>query len=88
GKWKTNIGAGGTPVPCVLTSEQVEIALKASRCVGLDYTGVDIIEGYDRNYVLEVNGAPAWSGIMSVTGCNVADEIISYVIEKLESRDS
>jgi tetrahydromethanopterin:alpha-L-glutamate ligase len=88
GEWKTNIGAGGTPQACILTPAQAEIALRASHCVGLDYTGVDIIEGSDRDYVLEVNGAPGWGGIMAATGFDVAGEIISHVIERLESRES
>jgi tetrahydromethanopterin:alpha-L-glutamate ligase len=71
-----------------LTANQAEIALRASRCVGLDYTGVDIIEGNDKDYVLEVNGAPGWGGIMAATGCDVAGAIVSHVIDKLESRES
>jgi tetrahydromethanopterin:alpha-L-glutamate ligase len=88
GEWKTTIRTGGLPEPCSLTPEQYEIAVSASRCLSLDYTGVDIIEEFDRNYVLEVNGAPAWGGILEATGRNVADDIIAHVIDKLESRDS
>lgn len=88
GEWKTSISTGGLPEPCSLTPEQQEIAVNATRCLSLDYTGVDIIEEFDRNFVLEVNGAPAWGGILEATGRNVADDIISHVINKLESRDS
>lgn len=86
GRWKTNIRFGGVPAACTLTDEQRDISIRASRCLGLDYTGVDIIEGPDGNYILEVNGAPAWHGIMEATGRNVAEDIINYIIHRLERR--
>ncbi len=86
GRWKTNIRAGAMPVAHKLTDEQRVISVKASRSLGLDYTGVDIIEGPDGDYILEVNGAPAWSGIMEATGRNVAEDIINHIIHRLKSR--
>lgn len=88
GRWKTNIDEGGLPLACKLTDGQREMAVSASRCLGLDYTGVDIIEGPDRDYLLEVNGAPAWGGIMEATGRDVARDIVDHVIHRLENRDS
>jgi RimK family alpha-L-glutamate ligase len=88
GRWKTNIRAGGMPVATTLTDEQRDISVRISRCLGLDYTGVDIIEGPEGNYVLEVNGAPAWGGIMEATGRDVAQDIIDHVIQKLKNRGS
>lgn len=86
GRWKTNIRAGASPKACKLTKEQEEMSIRASRCLGLDYTGVDIIEGPDGDYILEVNGAPAWGGIMEATGRNVAEDIVSHVLHRLQCR--
>lgn len=88
GRWKTNIRAGAMPVAHKLTDEQRDMSVKASRYLGLDYTGVDIIEGLDGDYILEVNGAPAWSGIMEATGRNVAEDIINHIIRRLKSKDT
>ncbi|MBE0447923.1 MAG: RimK family alpha-L-glutamate ligase [Actinobacteria bacterium] len=85
GRWKTNIRAGARPIVCRLTTEQHDISIRASQGLGLDYTGVDIIEGPDGNYVLEVNGAPAWGGVMEATGRNIAQDIINYAIYRLDS---
>lgn len=84
GRWKTNLRAGATPVVCELTDGQRELAVSASRLLGLDYTGVDIIEGPDGDCVLEVNGAPAWGGIMQATGRDVAKDIVEHILRRLE----
>ncbi len=86
GRWKTNIRAGAQAERCELTKAQRMMAIKASRDLGLDYTGVDIIEGPDGDYILEVNGAPAWHGIIEATGRNVAEDIIHHIIHRLERR--
>jgi RimK family alpha-L-glutamate ligase len=86
GRWKTNIRAGAQAERCELTDAQREMATRASRDLGLDYTGVDIIEGPDGDYILEVNGAPAWHGIIEATGRNVAEDIIHHIIHRLERR--
>ena len=84
GRWKTNLRAGAVPVVCELTDEQRELAVGAGSALGLDYTGVDLIEGPDRNYVLEVNGAPAWGGIMQATGRDVAKDIVEHILRRLD----
>ena len=88
GRWKTNIRAGAKPVVCKLTAKQRDMSIQASKELGLDYTGVDIIEGPDGDYILEVNGAPAWGGVMNATGRNVAQDIVDHTIYRLESRAS
>lgn len=88
GDWKTNVRAGATPIRCDLSAEQRDIPVAASRALGLDYTGVDLIEGPDDIYILEVNGAPAWGGVMEATGRNVAKDIVDHVIRLLDSKES
>ncbi|MDP2210828.1 MAG: RimK family alpha-L-glutamate ligase [Candidatus Aquicultor sp.] len=84
GRWKTNLHAGAVPVVYELTDEQRVLAVRASSVLGLDYTGVDIIEGPDGDCVLEVNGAPAWGGIMQATGRDVAKDIVEHILRRLE----
>lgn len=84
GRWKTNIRAGAKPKACRLTAEQRDMSVRASKELGLDYTGVDIIEGPDGDYILEVNGAPAWGGVVEATGRNIAQDIVNHAIHRLE----
>lgn len=85
GGWKTNIFQGAKPKKISLSKELRDIAVKASQIAGLDYCGVDLISENGKTFVLELNGSPAWSGVSGATGKNIAAEIISAVIKKLQS---
>lgn len=66
--WITNRARGGKCLAAVLTKEIRELAEAASRAIGMNYAGVDIIRDAEGNYlVLEVNSIPAWRGLQSVT---------------------
>jgi len=84
--WKTNIaqGAQGIAVKAEEEPEVYELALKATRILGLEYAGVDI--AYDTStqkyFVLEVNAFPHWEGLRRATGVNPPDFIVEYVVNK------
>jgi len=80
GEWRTNIHLGGIPLPCELTEGLRRLALAAARAVGLDYTGVDILEGPQGPVVLEVNGTPLWQGIYQALGRDMAENIVEYAV--------
>jgi len=80
--WKTNVSQGAKPVGCKLSEELEEIAIKSAHAIGLDYTGIDIIEGKDGPYVIETNAAPSWHGLEEAIGENVSRKIIRYVRAK------
>ncbi len=84
GSWKTNIAQGGKGVPCRLTPDLEDLAIKAVKALGLWYGGVDIVESKDGPMVLEVNGTPDWRGLEAVTGVNPAREIVEYLIRKIK----
>lgn len=86
GHWKTNIHQGATPYPLKLAPELEELSVRAAKAVGLDYTGVDIIESDKGPMILEVNGTPFWAGVNTATGDNMADRIIRYTLSRLEER--
>lgn len=88
GDWKTNVAQGGVCEGCELSPEIRRMCVEAARVIGLDYTGVDIMEGPRGPVVLEVNGAPCWQGLLEGTGHNVADDIIRYVLQGLHSGNS
>lgn len=83
GSWKTNIAQGGKAVPCDLTPELRELAIRAVKALGLWYGGVDIAETDEGPVIFEVNGAPDWRGLEAATGVSPAKAIVQYLIEKL-----
>lgn len=57
-----------------------DLALRATRAVGLDICGVDILVAKNnRMYVIETNAAPSWKSIKEQCGKDVENEIIEYL---------
>jgi len=74
--WITNIakGAKAEPVTGPLQVKLETLALAASKAIGTDFAGIDIIPAADGGLlILEVNSMPAWSGLQSVVPVRVAD---------------
>ncbi len=64
------------PVPIQIA----ELALMATKAIGLDICGVDILVDEKNNmFVIEANAAPSWNLINKYCGVIVEDEIIKYL---------
>lgn len=57
GEWRTNVAIGGTPSGAVPPKDACELAIEATRALGIDFAGVDLLPLGDDWIVLEVNGA-------------------------------
>lgn len=82
--FRANITNGGTASTVALTDAQKNIALRAAQAVGATFAGVDLL--FDENeqpLVCEVNAAAHIRNIYNVTGINVADAMIDYILEDL-----
>ncbi len=66
------------PVP----SEDAELAIRATKAVGVDVGGVDVLteDATGKKYILEVNSAPGWKSIKLDTGVFVEKEILEYIL--------
>ena len=83
--FRANITNGGVAESVELSDEQRQIALDAARAVGAEFAGVDLLFGPGgRPLVCEVNAAAHIRNIYNVTGINVADAMIEYILEKLQ----
>jgi len=82
--WRTNVALGGNVEDATedLSQEVVDIATKASDVVGLDYAGVDIVEGNEGRFVLEVNPTAGFKGLYEATGRSPAPYIAALAIER------
>jgi RimK family alpha-L-glutamate ligase len=82
--WRTNVALGGDVenVTDTMPDEVAETARRAADVVGLDYAGVDLIEGHDGWYVLEVNPTAGFKGLYQATGRSAAPYIAQLAIEK------
>jgi ribosomal protein S6--L-glutamate ligase len=77
--FRANISQGGAGRKITLSLEDEEICVRASRAVGLKFSGVDILKDSDgRTYVIEVNGNPG-SQIIAITGYNYFIDLVEMV---------
>lgn len=82
--FRSNVAAGGRAEKYGLLDEIKEIALKAHRALGLDYSGVDILFGENgKPIVCEVNSNAFFKSFEAVTHINVARKYAEYVLSKI-----
>ena len=80
----SNLATGGFASVVKLPQEYLDMAIKASEILGLDYCGVDILQGSRGEPILsEVNSNAFFEGIEKTTGINVAGAYAKYIIEKI-----
>ena len=86
--WRTNVALGGAVEDATddLTEEVRETALRAAEVVGLDYAGVDLVEGEEGWFVLEVNPTAGFKGLYEATGVSPAPHIARLAIERVGGR--
>ena len=67
-----------------LTSKEKKTAIAATKALGLNIAGVDMLRSERGPLVLEVNSSPGFEGVERVTGVDVADQIITFVEKQIE----
>ncbi len=84
GEWRTNVALGGDveDMTDTLPSEVAGIARDAVDAIGLDYAGVDIVQGEDGYYVLEVNPTAGFRGLFKASGVSPAPYIVQHAVER------
>ena len=88
GEWRTNVHQGSRCEACELTPEIRDMCLAAARIGGLDYTGVDVMEGPDGPVILELNGTPSWHGLSEAAERNIAIDVVGHVLRMLDAGQS
>ncbi len=84
GSFVSNLSQGGRPRRCELTDELSELAIRATKAIGADFAGVDIIEGSDSLYLLEINATPSGRGIKLACGIDVTVKIVDLLFAQLK----
>ena len=57
-EFRNNVHLGAKTLPYDLSEEEKDLVIRAARCTGASYCGVDHCKIGDKFYVLEVNGSP------------------------------
>jgi tetrahydromethanopterin:alpha-L-glutamate ligase len=89
--WIHNFARGAKCEPAPFDPVLADTAERATRALGLDYAGVDLIpsqralrngDDEQRPLVLEVNGVAAWRGLQSVTDIDIAAALADDLLER------
>ena len=78
--FRSNITNGGSPEKHELDKEQEALAIAASKCLGLDFSGVDVLFGKDGPLICEVNSNPHFKSSLDCTGVNMAEFVIEHIV--------
>ena len=85
--FRANLNRGGEGFPYEV-NEQIEwLSIEASKSLGLDIAGVDLLfdgEGYK---ICEVNSNPGFEGTETFTKKNIAEEMVSFIKMKIGEFD-
>ncbi|MEL1226152.1 MAG: 30S ribosomal protein S6--L-glutamate ligase, partial [Candidatus Neomarinimicrobiota bacterium] len=79
GEFRSNVHRGGTMEKVQLTLEEENIAVNASRILGLSIAGVDLMRSNRGPLILEVNSSPGLQGIETCSEVDVAEKIILHI---------
>ncbi|SFG35877.1 alpha-L-glutamate ligase, RimK family [Halopelagius inordinatus] len=84
GDWRTNVALGGDVLDATgeMPKEARDTALYAAEVMDLDYVGVDLVEGEEGWFVLEVNPTAGFKGLHKATGKSPAPYIAKAAIER------
>jgi RimK family alpha-L-glutamate ligase len=84
--FRANITNGGKASRFEPPKAFEELAIKASKLVDADFTGIDLLFGEDEEPIIcEINSNAHIKNIMDCTGVNVADHIFDYILETLDN---
>lgn len=78
-EFRSNLHRGGIATPIEITDEERNMAIRASRIIGLNVAGIDIVRSNRGPLIIEVNASPGLEGIEKTTGIDVASAIIQFI---------
>jgi ribosomal protein S6--L-glutamate ligase len=85
GDFRSNLHRGGQGTAVTLSAEEEHAALAAAKALGIKVAGVDMLQSKRGPLIMEVNSSPGLQGIETITGIDVATQIIAYLEEKIKT---
>ncbi|MFD2046225.1 RimK family alpha-L-glutamate ligase [Ornithinibacillus salinisoli] len=83
--FRANVTVGGSMEAYDPTDLEKELAIQATKVIGADFAGVDLLFGQnDQPLICEINSNAHIRNLLDCTGINVADFIIDYILESIK----
>ncbi|MCK3657567.1 ribosomal protein S6 modification protein [Pasteurellaceae bacterium Pebbles2] len=87
GEFRANFHRGGSAQSIQLSDAENAIAINATKALGLDVAGVDLIRAKTGLLVLEVNASPGLELIEKTNGADIASQMIKYLVRKIVGKN-
>lgn len=84
GDFRSNLTLGGAMEPYTPTQAEAQLAIDATRLLGLDFAGVDVLFGKDGPLLCEVNSNAHFKTTLACTGVNMAEAIMRHIKQQIE----
>jgi ribosomal protein S6--L-glutamate ligase len=84
GDFRSNLHRGGSATKVKITPEERMTAVRASKAMGLNVCGVDMLRSNHGPVVMEINSTPGLEGIEGATGVDIAGAIIEFIEKNAE----
>jgi RimK family alpha-L-glutamate ligase len=86
-EFRTNVSSGGKCEAIAPTDDQIALATRICRSMGLQFASVDLLDNLQgEQQVIEVNAIPGWKGAQSVSSSNIAQRIIQLLRDESSAR--
>eukprot|EP01080_Neovahlkampfia_damariscottae_P003768 gene3768-6656_t len=83
-QFKSNFHQGGSVKKVPVNEELAELAIEATKTVGLHIAGIDFLLDEDTYKICEINASPGFEGFEKATGTNVGKTILDYALTQCE----
>ena len=80
GDFRSNVTLGGCTLPYSPSDAECELAISASKRIGLDFAGIDILFGKSGPILCEVNSNAHFKSTYDCTGVELSDLIAEHII--------
>ena len=81
-EFRSNVHRGGKVEKINLDEKFKKTAIRATQIMGLNFAGVDMLEGKHGPQIMEVNSSPGLEGIEKATGLDVASAMVKFLEEQ------
>ncbi len=78
GEFRSNLHRGGKGDAVALQRKHRSVAIRATKVMGLEVAGVDMLEGKAGPKILEINSSPGLEGVERASGVDVAGAVIEH----------
>lgn len=86
GQFKANVARGGSAQKIDLTPEMSQVAEQATKALGLEISGVDLLFSDRGLLVAEVNSTPSFYGFEQCTSVNITEKILKYALRRHQKK--